>query len=137
MKIKIKETGEIKKLNIYDSKSHTEWTADLIGNSGDFANGQFVYNPDDYTYTADQDTYDWWKQYIDDTNKTDEEIDELASQLEDNGYDPVDHIDGGQPQSAYQYIRNLVNQSTDTDYELHRQAGVNTMDEIKQEFGIN
>jgi hypothetical protein len=60
MEFFIKETGETKKLSIIDRKSNTEWTADLIGNSGDLH-----YNSEEDRYEMQTEAdFDWWKNTI-------------------------------------------------------------------------
>lgn len=60
MKIRIKETGEVKDLTIIDRKTGCEWTADLVGDDD-----CITYNRDREIYETDQASYDWWNNMID------------------------------------------------------------------------
>ncbi len=135
MDVRIRETGEIKGLNIVDANG-ISWVTDLIGNAGALTDGQFVHDdsPDnEYGYVADQETYDWWKNYIDGQNRTNDDIDELASQLEDAGYDEDDY--DMPPES---YIRSRLQDDTRnwSDYEDHRYIQVDILNEIRKEFNL-
>jgi len=69
MKVRIKETGEIKELTAIDCASGCEWSLDLIGNSGAFSDGTF--QRVDGEWLCDQDTYRWWVGVIEDLNAAD------------------------------------------------------------------
>lgn len=117
MKVQIKETGEIKTLSIIDRKSGVNYVSDLIGNAGALNDGQFKYQDYDGTYLADQGTYDWWAQYIEDSETTDREIDALAEKL---------GIDASK-------IRERVGEAQGQDYEEHRREAKQAMREIEEE----
>lgn len=60
MKIRIKETGEVKDLTIIDRKTGCEWTADLVGDDD-----CITYNRALEVYETDQESYEWWDDMID------------------------------------------------------------------------
>lgn len=115
MNIKIRETGEVKELSICHS-GNIEWTQDLIGNAGALNDGQFKYDYDADVYVSDQDTYDWWAQYIADHEATEREIVELAGKLGISESDIRDRIS-----DAMAGIN---------DYEDHRRVAIQAMSEF-------
>jgi hypothetical protein len=117
MKIKIKQTGEIKRLDIYDRQTGVNWAQDLIGNTGALIDGQFVWSDEDDAYLADQNTYDWWAQYIADSEATESEAEALAADL---GLGLSD-------------VRMRINETSGNDYEYHRSEAVRTMQDIRDE----
>lgn len=86
MDVKINETGKIESLSIIDRKSGVNWVADLIGNAGAFNDDQFGWGEENQIRTCDQETYDWWANYIAATERADDFRAELE---EEYGYDAV------------------------------------------------
>lgn len=121
MKIRIEETNEVRDLTSIDRKTNCEWTADLI------EAGSRKRDDDDNTImTADD--FDWWSEYISDTEATEDEAEELASELDDAGVECSEEI------SNLSYIMAAIQNVTDNDYDTHRQAAINAMQEIREEF---
>jgi hypothetical protein len=119
MKIRIEETTEVKDLTIIDRKSNCEWTADLV------EAGRLKRDDDDNTImTADD--FDWWSEYISDHEVTEDEAEKLAEELEDAGVECS--------ASNLSYIMAKIQNVTDNDYDTHRQAAINAMEEIREEF---
>lgn len=117
MNVKIQETGKIETLGIIDPNSGVDWINDLIGNANALNDGQFVWSDEDDAYIANQDTYDWWAQYIDDTNATLEDVETLAEKLD---------IDAG-------IIWDRIDHYTDGDYGSHRNRSIQAMRDIEEE----
>ncbi len=118
MKIKIRETAETKTLAIRNRDTGIDWTQDLIGNAGAFADGQFVWSDEDDAHLCDQETYDWWDQYINDYETTEDDMVNLAKAL---------NID-------LQIIRERVGQYQDNDYEQHRSRAIYAMNDLRSEY---
>lgn len=116
MNIIIRETGEREQLAIY-THSGINWVQDLIGNAGALSDGQFVWDDERSAYLCDQDTYDWWAQYICALEQTDIEVGELADEL---NLDPT-------------IVMERVGAYQDNDYEQHRPAAVRAMQELRDE----
>lgn len=72
MEIRIKETGEVKELYIYDSSAGVEWTQDLLGNYG-----ALEYDEDHDKYSLSQEDFDWWEEYVKNFRNDENEIAEL------------------------------------------------------------
>ena len=118
MEIKIRETGKIKTLSIVD-RNGTDYTQDLIGNTGALIDGQFEREGDTSIYIADQATYDWWNQYIQDYNQTETDVDALAEEL---GIER-------------QIIVARISDNLGGDYGDDRKCAIQAMDEIRAEYG--
>lgn len=116
MDITIRETGDVKILSIIDPRSGTNWIADLIGNAGATGDGQFV-DDGNGGYIADQGTYDWWEQYIYDSNATDDEAKALASELG----------------ISYGDVMDCIAHETSNDYEDHRNTALRVMQALRDE----
>lgn len=71
MNVQIKESGDIKKLSIVDSKSGVDYINDFIGNTGALTDGQFNYNDDLDLYEATQENFDWWEKVSKEYEKAD------------------------------------------------------------------
>jgi hypothetical protein len=69
MNLKIKETGEVKKLYIEGSNG-IEWTPDLFGNYGIFENDLIPQND-----------FNWWKKFIENYVIAENSMKELADKL--------------------------------------------------------
>ena len=62
MDVIIKETGEHKQLTLSWPGAAGDWADEIIGQSG--AVGTYIDRDDDGTYHMDQDSYQWWEQYM-------------------------------------------------------------------------
>ncbi|MEN6565877.1 MAG: hypothetical protein ABFC57_06215 [Veillonellales bacterium] len=120
MDITIKETGEVKDLTIIDCKTGCEWTADLI-TASDF------WNDETEQYEMSHDDFDWWTEYISDTEKTEKEAEKLADELEEKGIEFHN-------QSALEFVKSKIAKNTDNDYSDHRWQAQQTMNEIRDEY---
>lgn len=116
MNVQITETSERKSLSIRNNG--IEWTQDLLGNAGALSDGQLVWSEEDDAYLCDQGTYDWWAQYIADTEATEAEAQALADELGIPVADVTDHI------GTYQY----------GDYEMHRAQAVQAMSDLREQY---
>ena len=117
MNVKINETGEIKELNVID-KNGINWIHDLMGNVGELTNGQFVQIGDEDLYAADQASYDWWVEYIEGMQATEDEVAALVEEYDldkDEVQDRIDAAIGG------------------TDMEGERRAAKMELAEIREE----
>lgn len=121
MDVRIRETGKLVDLSIRDPYSGTDCTQDMIGNAGALTDGQFVWDDDADVWRADEDTVNWWAQYISDTEQTWREATELADELGVSVADITERIDKGM--------------QAPNDYETHRRDAVRVLAEIKQ-YGI-
>jgi len=118
MDVKIKETGKIESLGIIDRSSGVNWVTDLIGNTGALSDGQFAWSEEDNAYITDQDTYDWWAEYISDTEQTESDVTETAEKL------------GIDESVIWERIHNDVG----NDYDDHRSSALRAIEEIKEEY---
>lgn len=75
MKLKIRETQEIKVLEIRDQNG-IEWTIDLLGNYD-----ALQYNSKTEEYEISQEDYEWWLEYIKKYEADEQEVIELAAEL--------------------------------------------------------
>lgn len=84
------------------------------------SDGQFAWSEEDNAYLADEATYDWWHNYIVESNTTDDEVAELANEL-------------GIDESV---IRERIadRMAGVNDYDDHRKVAVAAMDEIAAEY---
>lgn len=117
MNVQITETGERKQLAIVDAQSGVNWVADLIGNSGAMNDGQFVWGDEADAYLCNQETYDWWAQYIRDAEATEAEATALAGELGISVADVLMAIDANQ----------------DGDYAAHRDRALIAMEQLRDE----
>ena len=62
MNCKIKETNEIKKLEMIDPATGTDNVVDFIGNNGGFTiiNGHFIYDDETGMHAVSLADYEWW-----------------------------------------------------------------------------
>lgn len=128
MQIKIKETGETKELTAMGYKTGMEWTADLIE-----AGSRERDTEDDNITVMTSDDYDWWTEYINDLDKTDEEATALAEELEEVGFDPAD-INPREAVGVRAWIMmQIADEGSTGDYDQHRQAAINTMQRIRED----
>lgn len=77
MKVKIKETGEIRELSVVDPRTGVDWIQDFVGNAGALIDGQFTAQ-DDGTYVASKGTFEWWEKAANEHQAMDERIEELS-----------------------------------------------------------
>jgi len=75
MKLRIKETQEVKVLEIRD-KNGIEWTNDLLGN-----HGALQFNDETEEYEMNQEDYEWWSEFIKNHEADEQEVTELAEEL--------------------------------------------------------
>lgn len=75
MKLRIKETQEIKTLEMKD-KNKIEWTEDLLGNYD-----SLHFNEETEEYEMNLNDYEWWSEYIENRKADAEEVMKLAEKL--------------------------------------------------------
>lgn len=80
--MRVMVNGEVKELNCM--VNGCDCANDLIGNAG--FDG-FKYDNDEEIYVTDQETYDWWKEYLE-NNEADEE--KKSEYIEKYGWDAWD-----------------------------------------------
>ncbi|MBJ6364164.1 hypothetical protein ACFOQM_23365 [Paenibacillus sp. GCM10012307] len=80
MEVRIKETGVVENLSYTDIKTGVNFIKDLIGNHDGFGteDHQFLYDSETDSYTASQDTFEWWKKVAGDNEELDERIAALS-----------------------------------------------------------
>ena len=98
--IRIKGTNEIKGLEIIDPESGMDWTLDCIGNCGDLE-----YNEDTEEYEMNQDCFDWWNEYLEAKQNSDNAIFEYRNNLDN---DKIENFD-----ADIEYAINQVNEMSD------------------------
>ena len=76
MDVIIDETGKMETLLIFDRRTGCDWSYDLIGGAGPFSSIGF-YRGEDGEFHTNQETFEWWEQYIDMYNKFEDELMEL------------------------------------------------------------
>lgn len=93
MKVKIKETGEVKELTIFDGQYITEFTEDFIDWTNGVANGDFDWDEElDMWAINDEDGFRWWHTLISEHQLLEYRKMEL---IQEYGYDAVvDAIEG-------------------------------------------
>lgn len=82
MKIKLKETGKIETLNLFDENG-TNYANDFILNA-DFSS--FKHDEDNDIYLCTQDVYDWWAPVISQQARINELLDELELSEDEKEY---------------------------------------------------
>lgn len=87
MDFRIKETSEIKTLSYVNCDTGIDGVGDLIGNSG--AIGQYIHRDDDDMYIISSDDYDWWADYISDTQSDDQELSDLYGEYAHSGIQEI------------------------------------------------
>ncbi|OKP97837.1 hypothetical protein A3849_13760 [Paenibacillus sp. P46E] len=115
MRVQITETNEIKELTLIDPKTGVDYVQDFIGNYDALADGQFTWNEGAGAFLAEQDTFSWWSQVIEDQKALDERIAELKESHDSEDVDAV------------------VNAAADVDLE-NLAASVNKA--LDEEFGV-
>lgn len=88
MRVKIKETGEIKDLGIIDPKTGVNYVADFIGNTGALGK-EFLYNEDEEYYEALQDDVEWWENVIEAHEHIDDVLMVMSEDLPEEIYDDI------------------------------------------------
>jgi len=79
MKVLIKETNELGELEyIWNGIDCTKDLADIA------TNGSFILDRENEYYIADEDTFNWWKEYITDSMADDEEEERLREIYDSN-----------------------------------------------------
>ncbi len=86
MKVKIKETGEIKELSIFDGQYIQEFTEDFICLSNGFVNDFYRDNEIEMWVVNDEDTFRWWGKLISEHQLIEYRKMEL---IQEYGYDAV------------------------------------------------
>lgn len=97
MKVRIKETGEIKNLEIIDPNTGINWINDFIqvGTNDDFTcfddavDNPYEYDGDDFDYETSEDNYDWWLEVSQAHEAVDYRIHEL---IQEHGSDTVNAL---------------------------------------------
>jgi hypothetical protein len=121
MEIRIKETKEVKYLCIRD-KNGTEWTADLVLG----ADETIVYNKEDNILETSNETYEWWKNYIEGHVKVESALDELMADFEDLGMDDDEAI------SIIESVKKDWGASCD--YNDHYGCGIKAIEEARETY---
>lgn len=111
MKLKIRETQEVKVLEIRD-KNGIEWTKDLLGNYN-----ALQFNDETEEYEMNQEDYEWWLEYIKNHEADEQEVMELAEEL-------------GIEESE---IWERINQNLNCDLGVEHIVIQNVLEEIKKE----
>lgn len=114
MKFKIIETSEEKELVMRDVNG-TDWTVDLIGNSGDT---NIRYDSDSGLYMTDKDTFEWWSNYIADATADSEELAGLDAKY------------------GKESVENILNEEHEgvNDYNDHHAANQRAFDRVREEL---
>jgi hypothetical protein len=86
LNVRIKNTNKIKELEIIDPVTGCSWVADCLGNCDDLKN----YDDETDTYEMDQDTFDFWENYLKSQQAADEAKKECRSNLAN---EKVEHFD--------------------------------------------
>lgn len=86
MEFRIKETGELKELKIYDD-NNIEWTADLLGSYG-----ALHYDEETEEHVLSQNDYNWWEEYIENHEQDEAAVTELSEELDLDESDIWDRI---------------------------------------------
>ena len=121
MKIIIKETNEIKKLTIKDSNG-IDWTADLITAGA-------LPHDDDGTTILTNDEFIFWENYITKDSEINQQIIDLIDALSESEIPCPD-------KNSYweSYIKNKINENTDSDYNNHYGSAMEVINNIKKQY---
>ena len=132
MKVKIKETGEIKELVSIDPKTGLDWSQDLVGNTGAFMDGRFVWDEGEDVYLVSLDEYEWWGEYTSGLAEVWDKVELLATELwiSKEGHSLV---------GWERYIQDRVNEAMGNanDMEDEPASGLAELDIIRAEYGLN
>jgi hypothetical protein len=82
----IKETKQIKTLELISAQTQCDFLADLMGNYGALNDGQFVFDAERDAYICAQETFKWWDNVIDEHQELEYRIHEL---IQEHGRDAV------------------------------------------------
>ena len=119
MKIRIKETGEVKELTVIDRKTGVDWTADLVGDDD-----QIAWNDELGVSETTQDAYDWWAAYIADYTADEEMIEVLFEEI--------------YSKHEYQLAANIEQEFmfaiADNDFERHHYAKQDAIKDIRARY---
>lgn len=115
MDVIIKESGERKQLTLSWPGAAGDFADEIIGQSG--AVGTYIDRDDDGTYHMDQDSYQWWEQYLMTLGDDLATREELADQY---GKTLVDEI-------IYEEMDGIH------DYDLHHAAYARAFSRIREE----
>lgn len=85
MKIYNTTINQVVNLTIIDRRSGTEWTRDLIGNTGE----RLQYNEDHEMPEMDQDQYDWWLNTINGLDHIEDMKEEVSEVLSPEEFESV------------------------------------------------
>ena len=111
----INTTGEIETLSIIDRNSGVNWIADLLGNAG-------IHADEEGNYHMDREDFNWWVEYINGYQATENEIAEMAEKTGEDYY------------KIRQRVINYTNESNDMEYECFR--AIQMLEEIAEEYGV-
>lgn len=88
---------------------------------GENPQGKFLWSDEDDAYLCDQDTYDWWAEYIENAEQTEIEARDLAERLG----------------VSYTQVIDRIRQHTGLDYDQHRQEAIAAMLDLEAECEPN
>lgn len=74
MNFKVKETGEIKELHLYDGKNKIDYLGDHFGNANPHG---FEYDREEGLWVGSRNDVEWWEDYCRDIQKDEDELQEL------------------------------------------------------------
>ncbi len=111
MKIYNTTTKKEVSLTIIDSKTNSEWTADLIGNAS-----ELYYNRDDERYEMDSENIEWWSNIIDGLEKIEELTEEAKELLNEEDFAELEET--------------LMHEGNASDYEQHVATLTNILENI-------
>ena len=131
MRVKIRETGEIKELVSIDPVMGQDWSQDLVGNTGAFMDGRFEWDEEEDIYIVAQDEFSWWAKYISGMAEVWDKADGLASDLF------VRNSANGLP-IWRRYVLNRLYEAMGNanDMEDEPAAGLAELDVIRAEYGL-
>jgi len=124
MEVIVTETGHIHDLCIFTNNG-IDCVQDLLGNNDAFGNDELQFHENsDGTWSARQETIDWWEAYINDLKAIEVETETLRDLLERNGLDP--------------FLAEAVGQAVaaESDLEMHRHVAAMKIADILHENGL-
>lgn len=107
-------TKKLIDLSINDRKSNCDWTADLIGNTG-----ELNYNRVECRYEMDSENIEWWSKIIDGLEKIEELTEEAKELLSPEDFEELEET--------------LMNEGDANDYEQHVATLTNILENIIEE----
>lgn len=90
-------------LELINHNTGINWVQDFIGNVGALKDGQFTWNDDVDAYICDRETFEWWRDCIEEHQKLDDRICDLE---QEHGVEKVQVAIGNA------YLCDLVDQPT-------------------------